>query len=253
MSSQYAGLQWAIETKTARSVWTFDRVYRSCNFNMPLACSQFFSQANIGFQIDRPWTTSSNSILFFSDHKTALDGFALSLACPSHVPLQRVIFAVTAIVFGKEFMRRNILVYPKGSYRNLQSCNSTFWNKMIYFATHRWGPFAPNHTATQTICRTLHDGSSVSILPSGIVGEERWRSGIGAVLLESPQFNHEQMPMFAAPVYLEWSESSRSVHIQSPGIVRFSTIRKRASHCTNRFQLTQWIQDRYIQRDWDFA
>jgi hypothetical protein len=249
MNTQLQGIRWAIETQTAKSVWDFDRIYRSCEFNMPLACSSFFEQAGIEFKVDRNWSIDAGSVLFFSQHSTVLDGFALPLACPQALALKRVIFAITGLMLGKPFMQRNILVYPKGSYRNLLFRNSGLWNRIIYFATHRWGPFAPNHTATTAICQTLEKGACISMLPSGIIGERRWRSGIGAVVLETQSTLH---PVYAAPVYLDWNESAKRVLVQSPGLIGFDTLLEQTGGLNTRDEVAQWMQDRYENRSWEY-
>jgi hypothetical protein len=251
-SAQLAGIKWILQPSSAKSVWGFDRIYRNANFNMPLACRSFFEHAGIEFTLDRPWRLDTGSVLYFCDHDTALDGFALPMACPENLALKRVIFAVSGLALGWEFCKRNLPVYPKGSYRNLWLRNSGIWDRLVYFSTHRWGPFASNHAAVRAICASLEQGTSVSMLPSGVVGRKEWRSGVGAVLQECKGNTNSDSPIYAAPVYLTWDQCNKPLRVHSPGLVRFDHLREQAGAQATRETVTKWLQQRYESRNWIF-
>lgn len=247
---QLQGIRWILQPQTARTVWEFERIYRRESYKMPQACRTFFHRSDIEVSVDRRWHLERGSVLFFCNHDTAVDGFALPLACPNTMNVKRVIFAISALFLGREFCKRNLLVYPKGSYCNLIRNNSGFWDRLVYFATHRWGPFATRHTAVRAMCNALRSGSSISILPSGVIAAKDWRSGIGSVLLECAARNIRDEPIYAAPVYLDFGSDHHHLTVHAPGLIRFDTLLRQAGALTTRDEVTKWLQRRYNARSW---
>jgi hypothetical protein len=252
MGTQIQGLAWLFHGRTASSVFRFDDFYRANDFNMVLACRQFLRHVGIDVEVNRPWSLQNGSVLYFADHVTVLDGFALPLASPEVFEVKRVIFALSGLGLGWNFIKRNIPVYPMGSYRNLLFRTSGLWPRMVYFATHRWGPFATRRAGVNAMCKSLVDGASVSLLPSGVIGERRWRSGIGAVVSESAPVNRDGHPIYIAPVYLDWSQEKRRVTVNAPGLIRLDSLKNQFDASANREIWTDWLQTHYQQVTWQY-
>lgn len=66
--------------------------------------SRVFRLLDYQVQVIRPWDLKVGSILFVSDHDLALDGFAIALACPNALTVRQVVFHLSALVVGREFM-----------------------------------------------------------------------------------------------------------------------------------------------------
>ncbi len=242
------GVQWITNPSALRALWQFPRDLRSSQGNMVRACEQFFNRLNYTVIIQRQWRAPAGRILFISDHRSALDGFAMSLACPRHLPLKRIMFRLTAQLFGNEMIKNCLTVWPRGNYYNL--CFQTFGllDRIVYLMTHRWGPWVKKQLALQRIVDALAQGECLTLLPSGTVGESRWRSGIGGIILEMARQRPELLATcFLAPIYLDWDRAHRRVKINAPQLISFADILSELPPDTNRLALTAHLLSRYHQ------
>jgi hypothetical protein len=254
MGSLWSGIRATFDRNVLKAVWNFNRDFVVHGGNMPEACQTFLERADYPYQIERPWHTPPAGVLFVADHAHLLDGFALSLACPAELELRRTIFLVTALLLGRDVARRSLLVWPKGKWHGLLHEARGFKEKLTYLCTHRWGPWVKPSRALNTMCQALGDGICLTLLPSGMIGDTRWRSGVGAILARIG----EQPSIFAsvpylAPVYLTWSDSPKSVCVTSPGIIRMDRLYAQAqSECQplDRTHLSQWLERQYVNRSW---
>ncbi len=103
------------------------------------------------------------------------------------------------------------------------------------------------------MCQTIAEGSCLSVLPSGEIGQRRWRSGVGAVIIElARQRFAVRHPAFLAPVYIDWRMSDRKVIIRSPGLVSLESLFDKALHADGREEFTDWLADQYYTQSWQF-
>lgn len=217
---------------------------------MPRACRRFMREAGITYEVHRHWELERGSVLYFAGHTSFLDGFAISLACPEHLPLKRVIHSVSAMLLGKQFYDRNLTVFPRGSYRNWRYECHGWWSSLAYFWTHWWLPVTPFQGGKRTIQQALLSGSSVSIFPAGVVGETIWRTGIGAIVGGLPDENAMGDPIYLAPVSIRWDFEPHRVLVESPGLVRLRSLRPLWNQAMDRVELTEWLKKRYLDQDW---
>jgi hypothetical protein len=247
------GLQLLLNRSTLQALWGFDRDLRDARGNMQQACGVFFERADYRVEVTRPWNSSSGGILFIADHVSALDGFALALACPSHLAVRRVMFMVTGYALGRCVARNSVLVWPRGNYQNLVHDTHGFVDRVAYLMTHRWGPWVKPARALRRMCGALAKGDCLCLLPSGTVGDWNWRSGVGGVIHAAVRERlTAQRPLFLAPVYFDWRNDLRHVSITAPGLVSFEQIVATAGSGLSRRELTDWLQKRYRHHEWTF-
>ncbi len=238
-----------LNPSTSKALWCFDRDVEQANGCMQQACESFFQRIGFKVIVRRRWQSVEGGILFVSDHESALDGFAMSLACPIDKCLRRVIFKFTGHFLGSNVARQCILVWPRGNYSNLMRQANSFVDSVAYLITHRWGPWVGRHRALDKICNALDAGDGVTLLPSGTVGKDGWRSGIGGIVQTSMSRSPSKAKnKWLAPVYLEWDQTSRVVTVDAPGLISFSSILDQANANLNRTELTSWIRERYRDR-----
>ncbi len=115
IAQQFQGLRCLIDRQTSASILRFDRLYRQSQFDMRSACRNLLGEIGYEARVNKSWSGSPRSILFVSHHTNVLDGFAMPLVAPERTEIQRVIFALSAFPLGREFVHRNILVYPKAA------------------------------------------------------------------------------------------------------------------------------------------
>ncbi len=85
-----------------------------------------------------------------------------------------------------------------------------------------------------------------------MVGVSRWRSGIGAVILEASLRNQFNEPYLPSSVYIDWNQAKRTVSIDSPGLVRLESLLLQARSRANRDTMTEWLQECYERKAWNF-
>lgn len=242
------GISWGSRPDFVRSVNLFDQELRDSAGDMQRACLRFFRELGYQTVVNRAWTRQAASVLFVSDHWSVLDGFALPLACPTPQTVRRVVFQLSAYFVGKAFAKHSILVWPRGNYSNLVFRTRGLVDRLAYLVTHRWGPFARANRAIQKMVKALESGESVTLLPSGTIGEPRWRSGVGAVI----QSTRDPQQKFLAPVYLCWDHALRKLEVNSPGLVSFQSILA-ATPSLDRQHLADWLNDKYVRGNWTFC
>jgi hypothetical protein len=255
------GVRMLTDRSAFHALWHFDNDLRQSHGNMQVACDRFFERQGYELIVERPWHAPRGGILFFSDHHSALDGFAIARACPTDRVCRRVIFTLTALTLGRSVFRHSITVWPRGNWHNLIFETSGFVDRVAYLITHRWGPWVRPAQALERMCRCLHSGESLTILPSGTVGEDRWRAGLGAILLrlhslgDGPEHD-EQNEVHLAPTYVEWDHAVRKGTVQAPQLIPLSRLMRWAEaelgedQAQDRKSLTQWIKSRYRARNW---
>lgn len=242
------GLQWMTSPSALRALWNFPRDLRSAQGNMVRACKQFFDRLDYTVTVQRPWRAPAGRILFISEHNSALDGFAMSLACPQHLRLKRIMFRLTAQLFGRAMVKQCLTVWPRGNYYNLCFRTSGLLDRIVYLITHRWGPWVKKELALQRMIGALAQGECLTLLPSGTVGEPRWRSGVGGILLEMSIQHPELLAnCYLAPIYLTWDRTQRRVEVQAPRLISFAEILSDLPPNSDRVALTALLQSRYHQ------
>ncbi len=248
------GLQLFLNPATFRAVWGFDQELHAAKRNMQLACEAFFENAGYQATVQRTWNVPAGGILFVSDHTSSLDGFALSLACPQHLQLRRVIFLITGYVLGRTVARQSVLVWPRGNFHNLVHETHGFVDRVAYVMTHRWGSWVRPNRALHNMCQTLADGQCLSLLPSGTVGEQHWRSGVGAIVQTALRISPKpSVPFFLAPIYIDWQEDPKLVSVSAPGLISFEDIIAQAGANLGRAELTRWLKQRYVEQSWQYT
>ncbi|MEZ6096114.1 MAG: hypothetical protein R3C03_18130 [Pirellulaceae bacterium] len=254
------GMKVLLSPSRFSAMWNFDRDLQRADGNMQVACESFFDRLGYRVELDRRWTTSSGGILFFGDHPTALDGFAMALACPKHLTCRRTMFTLSACLLGKNVRRSCVTVWPRGNYHNLVYKTGGFVDRVSYLISHRWGPWVRPGQALHRMCNRLSDGECLTLLPSGTVGEQHWRSGIGSIILncmerESRLDRDQALSLRLAPVYLEWNHHQKVVTVRAPRLISFAEVchqvaAQRAGEPCNRDHVTTWLQSQYRDDDW---
>lgn len=251
MGAKAQALRPLLDARTLRALWHFDRDFAAYRFNMFDACQAFFERAGYRVRIERGWEPPAGGVIFFADHVSPLDGFAMSLACPRERQLKRTIFLVTGLCLGRNVFRHNIMVWPKGSYRGIVQRARGVIPRLFYLMTHRWGPWVRPNRALNRMRETIADGTSIAILPSGEIGQRRWRSGLGALIIELARRRDEltQAPHLA-PVYIDWDEHKRSVSVRAPALVPLDSLYDKALHADGREPFADWLADQYYHHSW---
>jgi len=254
MGSNLHAIRPLLDRRTLHALWRFDCDFQNAGLNMYKACRTFFARSGFAVEINRRWKAPVGPILFVSDHTSPLDGFAMSLACPPKIKLKRTIFLLTALCMGQTTFRHNVVVWPKGSYSGLIHRTHGILPRLMYILTHRWGWWVRPNRALRKICDTLMQGTSLSILPSGEIAQSRWRSGVGAVVIElARQRGSLKHPCFLAPVYIRWDVARRCVRIEAPGLVSMDSLFDKALHADGREEFTLWLSEIYHDRAWTFS
>ncbi len=241
---------------------------------MPAASQRFLDSIGVGVHRVRPWDCPDAPILFFSEHDSVWDGFLLSIVSDAGRDVRRVVFTPTAMMFGREFCRRNITVYPQIVWRKLFFGCRSFRERVQYFCTHRPGPFAwvgpfksRRGENVAAICDALAASADVCLLPAGAIGYPRWCTGIGAVILDYQQrLGSHASPLMLAPVYINWNSASdpkrepasrrfqSEVEVVAPVLVPAASLleaARREIENPDRRTLTEWLRSRYQEARWD--
>jgi hypothetical protein len=244
-------LQLFFAPKIARSLWGFNSDLQRAESNMVVASRLFFDRIGYSVIVERDWDSMQGRILVVSSHTSTLDGFALAMACPKELPVRRVMSRLTAQVLGPEVVRGCITVWPRGNYRNLICETRGFTNRIAYLLTHRWGPWVSPHLALNRMVAALERGECLTMLPSGVIGERRWRAGIGGILLEAARLQlMKSQPMYLAPVYLSWNHIDREVLIRATGLYSFEQLLSEAN-LSGAVDLSAWLEKKYETQTWN--
>jgi len=239
------GFAWGARPGFYRALSAFQHEFATSEGDMQLACHRFLGTLDYQCVVRREWELKAGSIVFVSELLSALDGFAIPLVCPSKFTIRRVVFHLTASWLGRNFARHSVLVWPRGSYRNLIFQNKGFLDRISYLITHRWGWWVRPARALTRMVEVVNSGESLMLLPSGTVGDLHWRRGVGALV----KATSPEQPVFLAPVYLDWDDEHRRVFLHAPKLISFDWIRQQAGNLDSQ-ELSTWLEERYRRKDW---